>query len=595
MKEHPLRPTESTAGNFVPYKGWENYKQSDLLEPWPKSTLELVNVKTGLNFPEGTKGFPLELFYWFWKDHEWFLNDFFDTSVSNKIFLASKNALKTAFDIQVVYFLMMNFDFAEVALMTKYNNALGQPYESLKGYGSFWKDKSGLDFTNIFNFEDELNTRVFNIKLERVWKKRSYYNDKDGKERFKWETHFNRNVYFRSFDHADKIANFPKPDKDQSVVYVNLIEPALMSDDFRVTAAQLEETWRVNRSSLFRYSDMNGRYSQMIAEMNNWDQENPFIQISNIILPFDKDNFGENGTYRAIDKDLNYSVRRLNRYSNTLLKLEGNELKEHDSLKNTNPELFDTIYWGAPYKEIAGVGYSYLSHMNKITFGEFPSSEEIYKVSKELKKFPELEDYYINVGIDYGTNHATTAKLSLFIPNHGKLYRKHIFRICNFERKKKNEMAIGFDEMLDLIIEEIAAELVPYVKQGVLPNPFIIYGDGGSKGYVDITDTKLVKLGLGDHLICEPSRIFGTNNRSEKLQFDNYVHSSGIAVYDFNNEITVNQYKSAKSKRTNPEIRDENNQMLDEIDATNIAEDEIMDVVYKWKYMKLRNFAKGDK
>lgn len=612
MVGHPLRPELGLLDCFIPFKGWGNYKQSSLLKPWPKTTIELVEHRTGLKFPDGTKGFPLELFYWLWKDHEFFLNDFFDTSVSNKLAIAAKNVLKTAFFTQAHIFLLTNFDNVHTMAMTKYQNALEQVYGNLKGYLDLIEARTGLSLHSCFDLIDDLDTNTFDIKIARVWKK---YETKKVKrklskkqldaakelnvpeeqlyeEKMVGTEVFRRYMYLRSFDKPNKIANFPKQPMGVFVAFVQIIEPVMMNDPNLISASAIEDVWNVNKSSLFRYAYEAGFYAQMGADMNNWDKNNVFIVMAERILPYDKKMFGELGTYSATNLELNYMVRRLARKSNTLLPLSGEELKDYLALEKNNQDLWLAMYWGAPYKDIEDVSFTYLADIKNPTYASLPTPEELIE---KLKKFPkwldDFEPYYWGIGVDYGTSHATTVKVSLFIPQEMRIYRKHIWRYCNQEAKKAKQPTLLITDMISLATDEIINFILPYAKKGLFEAPFGILGDGGSKALVQVHDDEVVRRGLQDYLYVDPSQIFGVNGRKEKADFDNWVNGAGIAVYDENNQMTVEQYQTTRSEKANPEKRDEKNQLLDEIDATNIAEEEIRLLVVEAQYARLKYFG----
>lgn len=601
------------ATRFVPYKGWEGYEQSKYLKPWSPSLREKVKFKTGIDFPEGTKGFPIEIFYFLLKGHEWFLNDFFDTTVSNNILIAAKNCLKTCFLTYSHIFLLVNFDNVHTMAMTKYQNALDQAYKNLKGYLDMIENLTGLSFHSCFDLPEELDVKKFDIKIERVWKeekiilkpkkltkKQKDYLKEIGEKAPMVETTetkevFRRFIYFRSFDHANKIANFPKQPVGVFIALVQIIEPVMMNDTNEVSSEEIENIWLVNKSSIFRYAYEANKYAQMFADMNNWDSSNIFVKIAETALPWDKNKFGENGTYSIVNVEINYRIRRLNRYSNTLLKLEGAEKQEHDAIENSNEELWLTMYWGAPYKDMTDYSYPYLSSLKNPKIGKFPDIDELDEIVKNHVKFHGIfEPFYMFYGIDFGTNHATSMKVSLYVPETNTIYRKHIYRNCNMENKKSKMPTVKMDDMMADSIDHMLEHMLPYVQNGFLKGMQVVYGDGGSRALCELYDTMIANTadGMNEFIICEGSQIFGSSNRKEKLDFQNYVHSKGCVVYDEDNIITIEQFQKTKSKKSDPEVRDENNQLLDEIDATDIAEDEIRNIFYMREWISLKEFGK---
>ena len=582
MNGFGLRPSKE-GSTFIPFKGWAGYEQSDMLEEWTDSVRSSVKFKTGLDFPKGTKGFPIELLFWLWRDHEFFLEDFFDTSVTNKLEIAAKDVLKTGFQTMSGIFLMTNFDFAENMSMTKYQNQLYQVPGAVAGYLDFIAEETGLRLHTLFQIPDKLDDRAANIHFTRKWYKtrtKRTTNSK-GKETVKKvkELVVTREWLLRSFDKPHKITNTPKRRRNGAIVWVNIIEPVMFNDIGDISAKEMQETWSVNKSSIFRYARDIGIYAQMSSDMNNWDPEHDFPAIAQEILPFDLYKMQEQKTMVAVSIVLNFRVRRLTRFANTFRKMTDDELVDYDKEGKENNNLWLAKYWGAPYSMFGETPFTYLYSMKHIEYLNTPSTDDMKKIDHEDTN--NANGYILDLGIDFGTNHATTLKASHWIPSLGTLHREHVARICNYEIKKDGLEPYPTDVILNIMFDAVIEYTLPLIESGA-KTKVIVYWDQGSWSTGEIFQSMFISKGLGDVIIVMPGLIHKEHGRKAKTSFDNYVHAYGLVSYDPNNEITVDQYKKTKNKKRDWETREENNQILDEIDATNIAETHIRPNILLW-------------
>lgn len=580
----PVTHPNNTASSFIPFEGWKGYEQSDLLEPWSDSTRGRVKWKTGLDFPPGTKGFPLELIFWLWRDHEFFLEDFFDTSVSNKIEIAAKDVLKTGFETITGIFIMANFDFAENMSLTKYQNQLYQVPGAVSGYLDFIKEETGLSLHSCFDLPDRLDDRASNIHFTRSWYKVTVKEttSKDGtvKVRKTRDLIVKREWMLRSFDKPHKITNTPKRKLDGAIVWVNMIEPVLYDDPNDISAKEMMDTWSVNKSSIFRYARDRGVYAQMSSDMNNWNPLHDFPKIADLILPYDIVKLKELKTMVATDTTYNFKIRRLTRFANTFREMTEDEWRDYYKEEKQNKNLWLAKYWGAPYSSFGETPYTYLYSIMNVQLAQTPSVEEMLEFDKNDTDH-EI-GYHLDLGVDYGTNHATTLKASHWIPSIGALHREHIWRVCNYERKKEDGLEpLSSDEILSELLNAVCEYIYPIIKSG-FKKFVVVYWDQGSWAMGEIFQAMISSQELQEMIIVLPGEIHGKNGREAKIHFDNEVHSYGVVTYDENNQITLDQYRNTTNRKGDWEKRDENNQMLDEIDATNIAESNIRDEVMLW-------------
>lgn len=586
MNGFNLRPVTGpydTTSTFIPFPGWKGYEQSKLLKPWSASTRASVKFRTGLDFPDGTKGFPLELLFWLWRDHEFFLDDLFDTSVSNKIEIAAKDVLKTGFQTMSGIFFMTNFDFAENMSMMKYQNQLYQVKDAVEGYLDFIEEQTGLSLHSCFTLPEKLDDRAANIHFQRKWYKYKTVTSttKDGKQKTKEtkELVVIREWLLRSFDKPHKITNTPKRKKGGAIIWVNLIEPVMYNDPNDISAKELMDTWSVNKSSIFRYARDLDVYAQMSTDMNNWDPNNDFPIIAQEIVPYDFELMKEHKTMVAVDVNKNFRVRRLTRFANTFRKMTEDEWRDYHKEERENKNLWAAKYWGAPYSMFGETPFTYLYSMTNINYAETPTPAEMYEFDRQ--DYQNEFGYVLDLGVDWGTNHATTLKASHWVPSIGALHREHIWRECNYERKKEGLEPLSADQLLNDLFHALIEYITPYVEHGH-KTKFIVYWDQGSWSTGEIFQAMIISKGIDDIVQVLPGGIHNKNNRYEKISFDNKVHSYGIVSYDPNNELTVKQYRETTNKKNDWEARDENNQVMDEIDATNIAETHIRDLVMLW-------------
>lgn len=588
----PVQAPDNTASSFIPFAGWKGYEQSDLLQEWPESTRVAVKYRTGLDFPKGTKGFPLELLFWLWRGHEFFLDDLFDTRVSNKIEIAAKDVLKTGFETMSGIFMMVNFDFAENMSLTKYQNQLWQVPDAVSGYLDFIKEQTGLSLHSCFELPDKLDDRASNISFSRKWYKFKQVEtiDKNGAAKTKTtkELVVKREWMLRSFDKPHKITNTPKRKQGGAIIWVNMIEPVMYNDPNDISAKEMMDTWSVNKSSIFRYARDKGVYAQMSTDMNNWDPNHDFPIIAQEILPYDLVKMQEEKTMSGISLELNFKVRRLTRFANTFREMTDDEWRDYKKEEKENKNLWLAKYWGAPYSMFGDTPFTYLYSMTNINYMETPTPKEMIDVD-----FNDTENefgYVLDLGVDFGTNHATTLKASHWIPSYGVLHREHIWRVCNYERKKEGLQPLSTDIILSELLDAIVEYVLPLVESG-FKDQFIIYWDQGSWSTGEIFQAMIMSKGIDDILAVVPGNIHGKDGRDAKVQFDNKVHSYGITTYSENNMMTVKQYETTTNRKSDWEKRDENNQMLDEIDATNIAETHIRDLVMLWLLQRRKSLG----
>jgi len=542
---------------FIPLPGWENYEQSKYLKEWSKSDLENLEYKTGIKLDEGTKGFPLELLIYMFRkmgkdeyarNQYHFLDTFFETSIKQKGMIAAKNCSKSLAQELFKCFIHVNFDFAYTFSLTKYNNATPKILDEFKDMLEIVKKTTGIDFSKYFELPEKLNERSADIYVDRIWR-----NPKSKKIMFKTK------MRYASFDKPNKLTGTKAPGKFYILVSVH--EPVMFNDPNDITAKQISDNWANSKNSIFRGADKAGFYRQMITDMNNWDPNHDWIITAEHILPYDLERAKKEVVYSEINKQLDWMVVRITRFSNQAVPFYPGTPSYEDAEinKERNYKYYLAETFGAPYTDGKEIYFTYRPNLKIVNYGKIPFNE----IAKNPKRFN------ITFGIDFGINDASVLSVSIIDKYEVVEYRDLIANIDNKERKKQEVEPLNSIQILNILFNSLVQEAAKYIDSNV--DKLITYLDDnmGTNLHLLINAAKEEEIDKVLYFAKQPKH--NTNSIKNRILYDNFMHSTGRIIYTKRSNPMIEQYYNTRNKKNDPEKREEKNQPLDMIDSINSA------------------------